>query len=114
MAQGGPDWSTKVQYIKRPTESITNDAYSIADAMIRRRDQDIRLTKALTKYGIMSAQVTQLSNDIIRLDKLIQDRTNKWIENYGSTTQSWCMNWWQHLDGYPRANAIDKILEVAA
>jgi hypothetical protein len=103
-----------VKYIKRPTEPITNDAYSIADAMIRRMDQDIRLTQALRKHGVMSDRVKELSNDIIRLDSLIQDRINKWTETYASSTQGWCMNWWQHLDGYPRATAIDKILAVTA
>ena len=96
-----------MKYIKRPTEAIIDSAYSIADAIIYRNDQNTRLIKALEKYGF-SDKVQQLSNDICRLDSLIQDRELRWIENYGFDYQ-----WFQFLDGHPRYKSIQKILEVA-
>jgi hypothetical protein len=97
-----------LQYIKRPSTAIQDDAYSIADAMLYRHDQDRRLIQSRIKYGIMSDKVQQLSNDICRLDRLIQQRELRWIENYGFS-----MQWFQYLDGHPRYNSIQKILEVA-
>jgi len=96
-----------MRYIQRPKEAIKDDAYSIADAMIYRNDQDRRLVQARTKYGIMSDKVQELSNDICRLDMLIKDRELRWIENYGFS-----MQWFQYLDGHPRYDSIQKILEV--
>jgi hypothetical protein len=95
-------------YIKRPTEAIKDDAYLIADAMIYRHDQDRRLSRAMQTHGLFSDKVQQLSNDICRLDSLIQQRELKWIENYGFDYE-----WFQYLDGHPRYNSIKKILEVA-
>ncbi|CAB4154265.1 hypothetical protein UFOVP631_26 [uncultured Caudovirales phage] len=97
-----------MQYIKRPSTAIQDDAYSIADAMIYRHDQNTRLSRAMQTHGLMSDKVQQLSNDICRLDGLIQDRELRWIENYGFS-----MQWFQYLDGHPRYNSIQKILEVA-
>ena len=55
----------------------------------------------------MSNQVAELSNDIVRLEVLIQDRIKVWTANYGTEK-----SWEQYLDGCPRQEKLETLLGV--
>ena len=88
-------------YNQQPTEPIFRDAYSIADAVVRQRDQEKRMNKALEQQGVMGSTVYKLSADIARLQVLINDRVNAWVANYGTA-----MVWSQYLDGHAHADKV--------
>lgn len=88
---------------QQPTEAIFRDAYLIADAIIYQQDQQKRMEQAMKREGIMSNKVTRLSNDILRLEILIQERIKAWESNYGSAT---VYTWKQHLADHPRQARI--------
>jgi hypothetical protein len=90
-----------------PTEPIFYDAWNIAHAIVRQHDQETRMAKAKERNGIMSNQVAELSNDIVRLDVLIQDRIKAWTNNYGTEK-----SWKQYLDGYPSYEKLETLLGV--
>ena len=90
-----------MDYRKQPTEPIFYDAYSIADAVVRQQDQQTRMNKVVTTDGLMSSKVVKLSDDIIRLEGLIQERITKWVADHGTA-----MVWSQYLDGHPHASKV--------
>jgi hypothetical protein len=98
-----------MRILKTPTEPIFYDAWSIAHAIIRKNDQEKRLTKARERNGIMSNQVAELSNDIVRLEVLVNDRIKAWFDNYGTEK-----SWKQYLDGHPSYNKLENLLGVSA
>ena len=90
-----------MDYRKQPSEPIFYDAYSIADAVVRQQDQEKRMKKAIQHEGLMSAKASKLSQDILRLEGLIQERIAKWVANHGTA-----MVWSQYLDGHPHASKV--------
>jgi len=97
-----------MQYLKSPTESIFYDAYSIADAIIYQQDQETRMLLAIKREGLFSNKVAGLSNDIVRLDVLIQDRITAFENNYGDTSP---YKWHQHLADYKSRDRVMAQLE---
>jgi hypothetical protein len=93
-----------MRIIQTPQEPIFADAWNIAHAIVRQQDQETRMAKALEREGIMSNRVTALSNDIVRLEVLIQDRIKAWTANYGTDK-----SWKQYLDGCPQQSRIDQV-----
>jgi len=90
-----------MDYRKQPTEPIFYDAYSIADAVVRQQDQQTRMDKAIATDGPISNKVGKLSNDIVRLQILIEQRIAKWVVDHGTV-----MVWSQYLDGHPHASKV--------
>ena len=70
-----------MRILQTPTEPIFYDSWSIAHAIIRKHDQEQRLAKAIQRNGVMSNQVAELSNDIVRLEVLVNDRIKAWFDN---------------------------------
>lgn len=90
-----------MRYNQQPTEPIVRDAYAIADAIVFQQEQETRQAKAIARDGIMSDKVAKLSNDIVRLQVLITDRTKAFEAAYGTTT-----TWKQYLDGHRHAKKV--------
>jgi 5'(3')-deoxyribonucleotidase len=92
-----------MQYLKSPTESIFYDAYAIADAIIYQQDQETRMLLAIKREGVYTNKVAGLSNDIVRLDVLIQDRIRAFENKYGNTSP---YKWHQHLADHKRCDRV--------
>jgi hypothetical protein len=95
----------RVQY--RPADPIFDAAWSIADAIAYRQSQSVRLELEIKRNGIMTRRTTMLSNDIVRLDALVQERIKKWDEIYAPQAQSYATNWFQYLDGHPEQAKVE-------
>jgi hypothetical protein len=91
-----------MRVIKSPTDPIFYDAYLIADAIVYQQDQEARLQLAIKRDGIMSNKVARLSNDIVRLSALIQDRIAAWDSSYSSTGN----RWHQYITDFPKQHRI--------
>jgi hypothetical protein len=97
-----------MQYLKSLTEPIFYDAYSIADAIICQQDQETRMLLAIKREGLMSNKVAELSNDIVRLSVLVQDRITAFENNYADVTP---YKWYQHLADYRNSDRVMAQLE---
>jgi hypothetical protein len=88
-----------MRIIKRPTEKIFDDAWYIADAMIRKADNEIFLCRAKSAYAI------QNHTELIAVNtRTIAERLDRWATEHGGP-------WQRYLDGYPRYDRIQSILE---
>jgi len=86
-----------------PTEPIFYDAWMIARCIVYKAEQEIFLFGANSDY-----KVKMHSENIKRAEGLIQQRTADWIANYGTE-----MTWNQYIDGCPRQDYLERILEGA-
>jgi hypothetical protein len=88
-----------MKFLRRPTEKIRDDAWHIADSMIQVADNKIFLSRSTSAYKI------KLHTGLIEInEKLIADRLDRWAGEHQGL-------WTQYLDGHPRYNQIQKILE---
>ena len=87
-----------MKFLRRPTEKIRDDAWSIADSMIQVADNKIFLSRSTSAYKI------KLHTELIEInEKLIADRLDRWSNEHEGL-------WTQYLDGYHRYNQIERIL----
>ena len=87
-----------MKILKFPTEKVFADAWSIANSKLyvddRRRFRE-------TSSSYMFHQYTE---DILRVEKMLEEKLDLWAtEHEGS--------WEQYLDGHPRYDRIQSILE---
>ena len=88
-----------MKFLRRPTEKIRDDAWYIADSMIRVADNEIFLSRSTSPYKI------KMYTEAIQRSQLIQaDRLDRWATEHEGL-------WTQYLDGHPNYNQIQKILE---
>jgi hypothetical protein len=88
-----------MKFLRRPTEKIRDDAWYIADSMIRVADSKIFLSRSTSPY-----KIKMYTEAIERSQNICVDRLDRWAtEHTGS--------WTQYLDGHPNYNQIQKILE---
>ena len=87
-----------MKFHRRPIEKIRDDAWYIADSMIRVADNKIFLSRSTSPY-----KIKMYTEAIERSQKISADRLDRWANEHTGS-------WTQYLDGYPRYDQIRRVL----